>query len=228
MLYKIIILKRPVKPTPKNEEITVSPKKTIVSRTDEKGIIRFVNDYFKEIAGYNEDELIGQPHNVIRHPDMPKVIFKHLWDELKQGHDVRAIIKNLAKDGRYYWVITNFYPLYDDNGKIIGYYARRKAVPQHVKEEVAKLYKTLKSLEEQGGMEASEKYLQQWLKDHNTTYQDYVESLFGGDKELIERYLKSEISDEDLSKCEDKYISKFEKTHQSEKKKKQSFWSKFF
>lgn len=220
-------MKRLAQPTPKDVEITVSPKKTIVSRTDEKGIIRFVNDYFKEIAGYNENELIGQPHNVIRHPDMPKIIFKHLWDELKQGHDVRAIIKNLAKDGRYYWVITNFHTLYDDDGNIIGYYARRKAVPQHVKEEVSKLYKTLKSLEEQGGMEASEKFLQQWLKEHNTTYSNYVESLFGGDKELIERYLKSEISDADLAKCEDKYISKFEKSH-AQKTGKKGFWNKLF
>jgi len=220
-------MKRIVKPAPKDIEITVSPKKTIVSRTDEKGIIKFVNDYFQEVAGYNEKELIGQPHNVIRHTDMPKIIFKHLWDELKQGKDVRAIIKNLAKDGRYYWVITNFHTLYDDDGKIIGYYARRKAVPQHVKEEVIKLYKTLLALEEQGGMEASEKYLKQWLDEHNTTYSGYVESLFGGDKELIERYLKSEISDEDLSKCEDKFISKFEREH-AKKPKKKSFWSKIF
>ena len=220
-------MKRPAQPTPKDVEITVSPKKTIVSRTDEKGIIRFVNDYFKEIAGYKEDELVGLAHNVIRHPDMPKIIFKLLWDELKKGNDMRAIIKNLAKDGRYYWVITNFHTLYDDNGKIIGYYARRKAVPQHVKEEVAKLYKTLKSLEEQGGMEASEKYLKQWLDEHNTTYQDYVESLFGGDKELIEKYLKSEVSDKDLSGCKDRFISQYEKTHH-EKPKKKGFLGKLF
>jgi len=213
-------MKKPTQPTPKDVEITVSPKRTIVSRTDEKGIIRFVNDYFKEIAGYKENELVGFAHNVIRHPDMPKIIFKLLWDELKKGNDMRAIVKNLAKDGRYYWVITNFHTLYDDDGKIIGYYARRKAVPQHVKEEVAKLYKTLLSLEEQGGMEASEKYLKQWLEEHNTTYQDYVESLFGGDKELIEKYLKSEVSDQDLSGCKDRYISQYEKTHHTKPKKK--------
>ena len=220
-------MKRPEKPTPKDVEITVSPKKTIVSRTDEKGIIKFVNDYFKEIAGYNENELIGQAHNVIRHPDMPKVIFKHLWEELKKGNDMRAIIKNLAKDGRYYWVITNFHTLRDDDGNIIGYYARRKAVPQHVKEEVSKLYKTLKALEDQEGMEASEKFLEQWLKEHNTTYQDYVESLFGGDKELIERYLKSEVSDADLSGCKDADISLYENKHKKQTKKK-GFLSKLF
>ena len=219
-------MKRPIQPTPKDIEITVSPKRTIVSRTDEKGIIRFVNEYFKDIAGYSDKELIGQAHNIIRHPDMPKVIFKHLWDELKQGHDVRAIIKNLAKDGRYYWVITNFHTLYDDEGTIIGYYARRKAVPQHVKEEVIKLYKSLLALEEQGGMEASEKYLQEWLQQHHTTYSGYVESLFGGDKELIERYLKSEVSDDDLTGCKDKFISGYEKTHSKQKKK--GFWARLF
>ena len=220
-------MKKTVQPAPKDIEITISPKKTIVSRTDEKGIIRFVNDYFMEIAGYKKNELVGFAHNVIRHPDMPKIIFKLLWDELKKGNDMRAIIKNLAKDGRYYWVITNFHTLYDEDGKIIGYYARRKAVPQYVKEEVAKLYKTLLALEEQGGMEASEKYLKQWLNEHNTTYQDYVESLFGGDKELIEKYLKSEVSDEDLTGCKDRFISQYEKSHHKQAKKK-GFWAKLF
>lgn len=220
-------MKKPIPPTPKNEEITISPKRTIVSRTDEKGIIRFVNDYFKEIAGYKENELVGFAHNVIRHPDMPKIIFKLLWEELKKGNDMRAIIKNLAKDGRYYWVITNFHTLYNDDGKIIGYYARRKAVPQQVKEEISKLYKTLKSLEEQGGMEASEKYLKEWLNKHHTNYQNFVESLFGGDKELIEKYLKSEVSDKDLMNCKDKYITQYEKQQESKEKKK-SFWSRLF
>ncbi len=220
-------MKKIVKPVPKNEEIVVSPKKTIVSRTDAKGIIRFANDYFMDIAGYNEDELYGQAHNLIRHPDMPKIIFKLLWEELKEGNDMRAIIKNLAKDGRYYWVITNFHTLRDDNGDITGYYARRKAVPQHVKEEIAKLYKTLVELEQHGGMEASEKYLVDWLQQHNTSFQDYVESLFGGDKELIDRYLKSEVSDEQLSKCEDKFISQYEKSHRPKREKK-SFFSRLF
>jgi len=220
-------MKKPIPPTPKNEEITISPKRTIVSRTDEKGIIRFVNDYFKEISGYKENELVGFAHNVIRHPDMPKIIFKLLWEELKKGNDMRAIIKNLAKDGRYYWVITNFHTLYNDDGKIIGYYARRKAVPQQVKEEISKLYKTLKSLEEQGGMEASEKYLKEWLNKHHTNYQNFVESLFGGDKELIEKYLKSEVSDKDLMNCKDKYITQYEKQQKSKEKKK-SFWARLF
>lgn len=215
------------RPTPKDIEITLSPKKTIVSRTDEKGIIRFVNDYFMEIAGYKENELVGFPHNVIRHPDMPKIIFKLLWDELKQGNDMRAIVKNLAKDGRYYWVITNFYTLYDDNKNIIGYYARSKAVPQFVKEEVVKLYETLIVIEENEGMKASEKYVSDWLTLNNTTYQDYVESLFGGDKKLIEDYLKSEVSDTDLSGCKDRYISQYEKSHHEQPKKK-GFWSKLF
>lgn len=215
-----------MKPTPKDVEITLSPKKTIVSRTDKKGIIRFVNDYFKEVAGYNGKELMGKAHNIIRHPDMPKVIFKLLWEELDQGHDMRAIIKNLAKDGRYYWVITNFHTLYDDEGNILGYYARRKAVPQHVKEEVIKLYDTLLSIEKNDGMEASEAYLKNWLKEHNTNYQDYVESLFGGDKALIESYLKSEVSDNELSGCKDQFISQYEKSHSTQKPNKKGFWAR--
>ncbi len=219
-------MKKPIKPTPKDIEITVSPKRTIVSRTDEKGIIRFVNDYFMDIAGYKEKELLGFAHNVIRHPDMPKVIFKLLWDELGKGNDMRAIIKNLAKDGRYYWVITNFHTLRDETGNITGYYARRKAVPQTVKDEISKLYKTLLSLEEQGGMEESEKYLNDWLKKNKIDFHDYVESLFGGDKEMIENYLKSEVTDEDLTNCKDGYISKFERDQQVKPKK--GFFARLF
>jgi len=221
-------MSKPTQPTPKDIEITLSPKKTIVSRTDEKGIIRFVNEYFKEIAGYKDDELVGYAHNIIRHPDMPKVVFKLLWEELKKGNDMRAIVKNLAKDGRYYWVITNFHTLRDDKGTIIGYYARRKAVPQHVKEEVIKLYSTLLSIEKQDGMNASETFLKKWLTDNNTTYHDFVESLFGGDKEMIESYLKSEVSDADLSGCKDLFISQYEKSHSSQKLKKKGFWAKIF
>jgi PAS domain S-box-containing protein len=89
------------KPTPIDEEIKLDPKKYIISSTDAKGLITDVNDYFVEISGYSKDELIGKPHNIIRHPDMPKVVFKLMWEQLKSGHDILALVKNLAKDGRY-------------------------------------------------------------------------------------------------------------------------------
>ncbi len=182
----------------RNEEIILVESRTIVSKTDPKGIIEYTNDYFEEVCGYSKEELLGKAHNIIRHPDMPKIIFKVLWDELKKGNDVRVVVKNLAKDGRYYWVITNFFTVYDDKGNITGYYARRKAVPKHVKVIIEDLYQKLLIIENEAGMEVAEEYLKNYLNNYKTDLQGFVEHLFGQDKELIEKYLKQEVSDEDI------------------------------
>lgn len=154
------------RPTPRDEEIVLDPKRYLVSETDEKGIITYANDYFVEVAGYSKEELIGQPHSIIRHPDMPKVVFKLLWETIKQGKNINAVVKNLAKDGRYYWVFTEFEIRKDtDTGNIIGYHASRKAVSKHVVEVIGDLYKKLLEVEKKEGVEASEKYLENFLKE---------------------------------------------------------------
>ncbi len=181
-----------------NQEIILDINKTIVSKTDTKGIIEYANDYFQEISGYTEKELLGQPHNIIRHPDMPKVVFKKLWEALKMGRDIRVAVKNLAKDGRYYWVITNFFIVKDEQGNTTGYYARRKNLPKHVKVVVEDLYKKLITIEKEAGMEVAEQYLASYLEGFNTCLNDFVEYLFGEDKEMIEAYLKREITDKDI------------------------------
>ncbi len=188
----------------RDEEIFLSENRTIVSKTDPKGIIEYTNDYFEEICGYSKEELFKKPHNIIRHPDMPRVIFKVLWDELKKGNDVRAVVKNLAKDGRFYWVITNFFTVYDEQGNISGYYARRKKVPTHVKVIIEDLYKKLITIEQEAGMEVAENYLMEYLDNFKTDFNGYVEYLFGKDKELIEKYLKQEVSDQDILDFEKK------------------------
>ena len=78
----------------------------IVSKTDTKGIITYVNRTFLEFAKYNEKELIGANHNIIRHPSMPRVVFKLLWDTVQAGNEINAYVKNMAKDGSFYWVIA--------------------------------------------------------------------------------------------------------------------------
>ncbi len=154
------------KPTPKDEEIVLDPKRYIVSETDEKGRITFANDYFQEVSGYTQEELIGQPHSIVRHPDMPKVVFKLLWETIKSGKNINAVVKNLAKDGRYYWIFTEFEIRKDtDTGEIIGYHASRKKISRHVIEVIADLYKKLLEIEKKEGVEASEKYLVSFLKE---------------------------------------------------------------
>ena len=91
-----------------DKEVTWDKTQVIMSKTNAFGIIEYANEVFVDVCGYEDYELMGQPHNIIRHPDMPKVIFKVLWENLKNGKNFHAIVKNLAKSGRYYWVITDF------------------------------------------------------------------------------------------------------------------------
>ncbi len=153
-------------PKPIDEEIELENNVYIESDTDLKGIITYANDYFAKISGYTPEELIGQPHNIVRHPDMPKILFKILWDRLKEEKTFIAAIKNLAKDGRYYWVFTDFEMIRDDNGKVIGYRAIRKKISHHVTSILDPIYKKLTEIEKEGGMEASQKYLESFLSEH--------------------------------------------------------------
>ncbi|WP_373004177.1 PAS domain-containing protein [Sulfurimonas sp.] len=153
------------KPTPLDIEIELDPKRYIVSETDAKGKITYCNDYFMEVSGYNEEELIGAPHNIVRHPDMPKVVFKLLWETISAGKNINAVVKNLAKDGRYYWIFTEFEIRKDtDTGKVIGYHASRKTISKHVIEIMADLYAELLEIEKKDGVEASQEYLVNFLK----------------------------------------------------------------
>ena len=149
-----------------NEEIALDSKKYIISETDAKGNITYCNDYFVEISGYSKEELIGSPHNIVRHPDMPKIVFKLLWQTIKEGKNINAIVKNLAKDGRYYWIFTEFEIRKDLNtGEIIGYQASRKTTSKHVIEIIAELYAELLKIEKDDSVEASERYLIEFLKE---------------------------------------------------------------
>ena len=154
------------RPEPMNEEIELKNNIYIESDTDLKGIITYVNDYFAEISRYAPEELLGQPHSIVRHPDMPKILFKILWDRLHHDQNFIAAIKNLAKDGRYYWVFTDFEPIRNEQGEKIGYKAVRKKISKHVTEILDPLYKKLTEIEKEGGMKASEKYLNEFLKSH--------------------------------------------------------------
>ena len=105
----------------------------IVSKTDTKGIITYVNDKFCEISGFSKDELIGKPHNIIRHPDMPKSLFEDMWNTIKKGEVWRGILKNKKKDGGEYWVDTGIMPIKNHKGEIIEYIALRTDITELVK-----------------------------------------------------------------------------------------------
>jgi aerotaxis receptor len=115
----------------------------IISETDTKGNITYANRKFCEISGYTSDELKGQPHNIIRHPDMPKAAFAQMWETIKSGRSWHGLVKNLRKDGLYYWVETEITPVRNDEGQITGYIAARKPASRKNVNETALTYKTM-------------------------------------------------------------------------------------
>lgn len=129
-------------PIPIDEEYFFEGR-AIVSETDLHGIITFANRKFCEISGYTVEELIGQPHNIIRHPDMPKAAFGQMWKTIQSGTLWHGLVKNLRKDGRYYWVDTEVSPTFDENGQLKGYMAARKPAARKNIEETAALYRKM-------------------------------------------------------------------------------------
>jgi len=168
------------KPTPLDIEIPLDPKRYIVSETDADGKITYCNDYFLEVSGYTKEELIGQPHNIVRHPDMPKVVFKLLWVMISTGYNINAVVKNLAKDGKYYWVFTSFEIRKDtDTDEVIGYHASRKSVSKHIVEVISELYAKLLEIEKEEGVDASQMYLIRYLKekDESINFANLMENI---------------------------------------------------
>ena len=162
---------------PVNTEVHWDKSLELVSKTDKVGTIKYANEAFVNVSGYEEYELVGQAHNIIRHPEMPKVIFKLLWKNLLNGKDFHAIVKNMAKNGRYYWVITRFEIFKDDKGEMTGFMGRRKSVPTEVSDKIEELYKKLKQIEDSSGIDSAEDYLTGYLEDQKKTYEEYISEI---------------------------------------------------
>ncbi len=171
------ILNKSNRPQPIDEGVVVPKEDVLISVTDPKGIITEANDIFVKISGYSKEELVGANHNLIRHPDMPRVMFKVVWDHIKDRENIMAIIKNLRKDGRYYWVITDFVTKVDANRNIISYTAYRRAPKEGILKVIVPMYKALKAIEDFAGMAAAEHFLTDFLERRGETYDDFVEHL---------------------------------------------------
>lgn len=150
----------------------------IVSKTDTKGRITYGNEIFIEFSGYSEEELLGSQHNIIRHPDMPRGVFKFLWDNIAAGNEVFAYVKNLAKDGSYYWVYANVTPDYDSSGNIIGYFSVRRAPKKSSIATIEGLYRQMLEKEKSAGAKeacnASLGFLVNFLKDKGLSYEELI------------------------------------------------------
>ncbi len=161
-----------------NQEVSFADNKFIISKTDKKGNITYGNELFVSLSGYNTKELIGKPHSILRHSDMPKIIFKKLWEELQAGREIFAYVKNKTKNGNYYWVIAFVTPSYDHKGNLLEYFSvRRKPDVTVIKNIIEPLYKELLSLENKGGVSASLTHLNSLLQKKGMTYEQFIFSL---------------------------------------------------
>lgn len=155
----------------------------IVSKTDLKGKLTYVNRVFLRLASMTEKQCIGMPHNIIRNPEMPKCVFKLLWDTLQSGEEIFAYVNNRAVNGDNYWVYAHVTPSMDGNNNIIGYHSNRR-VPnrQILNEQIIPLYKDLLAAEQAAaspaeGMKASSEIIDDLLRDKNMTFNQFMFSL---------------------------------------------------
>ena len=164
---------------PNNHEKKLNKNDFIVSKTDTRGIITYCNQIFMDMAEYSEEELLGTNHNIIRHPDMPRIAFKVAWQMIQSGEEFFGFVKNLRKSGGYYWVYANIQPDYNSSGKIIGYTSvRRKPNPEAL-ETIIPLYQQLLSAEKTGGMDSSYAAIVEVLTAKGMEYNELVIALQG-------------------------------------------------
>ena len=145
-IKNIITGKEITKPDPIDEEIPFDGG-VMITETDTAGIITYANRKFREMTGYSKEELIGSPHSINRHPDMPKAAFKGMWETIKGGNYWEGYVKNMAKSGKYYLVIVWIKPKFDDNGNIVGYIAGRKIPDRGIMEEMLNEYQKMRAQE---------------------------------------------------------------------------------
>lgn len=172
-------MKPDIRPT-KNEKV-MRENDFIVSKTDLKGRITYGNRIFMEFSGYSEKELVGVQHNIIRHPDMPRGVFKFLWDTIGQGKECCAYVKNLAKDGSFYWVFANVTPDYGRNGQCNGYFSVRRKPSKAGVDVMTDVYRAMLQEEQKAGprdaMDASLGWLVNVLTQKGVSYEELVLSL---------------------------------------------------
>jgi len=158
----------------RENEKTFSQDVLLVTKTDLKGIITYANRGFMDIVDMHEDVLIGAPHNIIRHPDMPKIIFQYLWSYLQSGKEIHAYVKNICADGSYYWVMANVTPSYTKDSKPIGYHSARRKPTQKALEIIIPLYQKLLQAERSGGIQASQKIMDDLLQEKGVQYDEFI------------------------------------------------------
>lgn len=172
--------RRTVRPT--GQERTFSADELIVSKTDHRGVITYANDVFLRVSGYAMGDVVGQPHNLIRHPDMPRAVFQLLWETLRAGRELFAYIDNLASDGAHYWVLAHVTPSYGPGGKVTGYHSNRRKPSPRAVDRIRPLYDRLLAEERKhpnanAAVAASSALMAEIVAGQAESYEDFIWSL---------------------------------------------------
>ena len=169
--------------TPSGQERFFPASGLIVSKTDLKGRITYANGLFCKVAGYRESELIGQPHSIIRHPDMPRSVFRLLWDTIEDRREIFAFVKNMASNGDHYWVFAHVTPSFNTNGEMTGYHSNRRVPDRKVLESaIIPLYAEVLKVERvhangKEALAAGYKTLTDFVASQKVTYEELIFSL---------------------------------------------------
>ncbi len=172
-------MKLKIRPT--QNEVVLGPDEIIVSKTDLAGRITYVNRAFMRVADFPEDDVMGIQHNIVRHPDMPRGVFKLLWDTLQKKREFFGYVKNITANGDYYWVFANITPDLDSTGNHVGYFSVRRRPSKQAVSTVQEIYREMLAVENRVGAanapSASVDHLNAKLKTLGTTYDRFVLTL---------------------------------------------------
>jgi len=164
---------------PNGRAVTFGENELIVSKTDLRGTLTYANEVFLRVSGYAEEELLGQPHSIIRHPGMPRCVFRLAWETIKRGEEIFAYVNNLAKSGCNYWVHAHMTPSLNPQGKIVGYHSNRRLPFPDALEKIIPLYERLLAEESrhsdaEAGVVASLRMLYSTLDSQGMDYSEFV------------------------------------------------------
>ncbi|WP_078118920.1 PAS domain-containing protein [Thiosocius teredinicola] len=172
-------MKPDIKPVAREREMR--EEDFIVSKTDVKGRIVYANRVFMDFAGYPEEKLLGIQHNIVRHPDMPRAVFKMMWEVLQSDREFFGYVKNLASDGSFYWTFANVTPTHDERGNLIGYYSVRRKPRKDAIRYIEPIYAQMLAKEQQAGsktgMDVSRKVIEACFADDGVSYEQFVLAL---------------------------------------------------
>lgn len=168
--------------SPSGVERHFNDDEVIVSKTDLKGKITYGNEVFLRISGYPENQIVGAPHSILRHPWMPRCIFKLLWSRIESGQEIFAYVVNMAYGGDHYWVFAHVTPTFGAGGEPVGYHSNRRKPSKSQVETISALYRQLLEIEQRNddrrvGLERSDAKLREMLSQRKSGYDEFIFSV---------------------------------------------------